>query len=49
MRRNNLLILVIALLTWMAAAGMAQETTGAITGKIADPSGGAIVNASVTA
>ena len=58
MRRNEfhlrtrfglVLILVTALLAAMASLGMAQETTGAITGKITDPSGAAIVGASVTA
>ncbi|MBZ5618211.1 MAG: TonB-dependent receptor [Acidobacteriia bacterium] len=58
MRRNEfhlrtrfglVLILVTALLAGMAQLGMAQEVTGAITGKITDPSAGAIVNATITA
>jgi len=58
MRRNEfhlrtrfglVLILVTALLAAIAQIGMAQEVTGAITGKITDPSGGAIVGAIVNA
>src|SRR5579871_1808780 len=56
MRRNEfhlrtrfglVLILATALLAAMAV-GFAQEVTGAITGKITDPSGGAIVGAAVS-
>src|SRR5579871_497734 len=43
------LILVTALLAAMAQIGFAQEVTGAITGKITDPSGGAIPGAAVNA
>ena len=39
--------MVAALLAAMAQIGLAQETTGAITGKITDPSGGAIVGGPV--
>ncbi|HTS25914.1 MAG TPA: carboxypeptidase regulatory-like domain-containing protein [Bryobacteraceae bacterium] len=58
MRRNEfrlrtrcglVLILVTALLAVMTPTGLAQEVTGAITGKITDSSGGAIVGATVNA
>jgi len=43
------LILTVALLTALAQSGFAQEATAAITGKISDPSGAAVVGATVTA
>jgi hypothetical protein len=49
MRRSELWMFVLALLLAFVQAGQAQEVTGAITGKITDPSGSAIVGASVTA
>jgi hypothetical protein len=49
MRRSELLIFVLALLLAIVQAGLAQEVTGAITGKITDPSGAAIAGANVTA
>jgi Carboxypeptidase regulatory-like domain/TonB dependent receptor len=42
-------ILITALLLVCAQYGFAQETTAAITGKISDPSGSVVVNATVTA
>jgi hypothetical protein len=42
-------ILAIALLTALAPATLAQETSGSITGKITDPSGASVANAAVTA
>jgi hypothetical protein len=42
-------ILAIALVTALAPAGLAQEASGSITGKISDPSGASVVNATVTA
>src|SRR6516225_792145 len=49
MRRKEILIFAFALLFAFTQAGMAQEVTGAITGRITDPSGAAIAGASVTA
>jgi len=46
---RELSILAIAVLTAIAPRGVAQEVTAAITGKIMDPSGAAVANASVTA
>jgi hypothetical protein len=48
-RLGFVLILAVALLTALAQSGFAQEATAAITGKISDPSGAAVVGATVTA
>jgi hypothetical protein len=49
MRRNEILIFALTLLFAFIQAGTAQEVTGAITGRITDPSGASIAGASVTA
>src|SRR5262249_14165705 len=43
------LAIVAALIALFAGAALAQEATGSITGKVADPSGAAIASAGVTA
>jgi Carboxypeptidase regulatory-like domain/TonB dependent receptor len=48
-RFGFILILAVALLAAFAQSGFAQEATGAITGKITDPSGAAVVGANVVA
>ena len=49
MRRSNWLAWGMALLLALAQAAIAQEITGAITGKVTDPSGAAVVGATVIA
>ena len=49
MRRSELFVLALALLLALVQAGLAQEVTGAITGKVIDPSGSAIAGANVNA
>ena len=49
MRRRNGLVLGTALLLALAQSAIAQEITGAITGKVTDPSGAAILGATVIA
>ncbi|HXB72905.1 MAG TPA: TonB-dependent receptor [Candidatus Acidoferrales bacterium] len=49
MRRSQLSMFGLALLLAFVQAGRAQEVTGAITGKITDPSGSAIAGANVNA
>jgi Carboxypeptidase regulatory-like domain/TonB dependent receptor len=49
MRRHKWLAWGTALLLMLAQAAVAQEVTGAITGKVTDPSGAAIVGATVIA
>jgi len=49
MRRSELFVLALALLLALMQAGLAQEVTGAITGKVIDPSGSAIAGANVNA
>jgi hypothetical protein len=49
MKRKNWLAWGTALLLALAQAAIAQEITGAITGKVTDPSGAAIVGATVIA
>src|SRR5450432_477452 len=49
MRRSELFVLALALLLALVQAGLAQEVTGAITGKVIDPSGSAIAGANVSA
>jgi Carboxypeptidase regulatory-like domain/TonB dependent receptor len=46
---TRVLTTMVALIALFAGAALAQEATGSITGKVADPSGAAIVGASVTA
>jgi hypothetical protein len=48
-RLGFVLILAVAILTALAQQGFAQEATAAITGKISDPSGAAVMGATVTA
>jgi hypothetical protein len=48
-RLGFILILAVALLTGLAQSGFAQEATATITGKISDPSGAAVVGATVSA
>jgi hypothetical protein len=48
MRKNEFPIVVLALALWCTAIGMAQETGASVTGKITDPSGAAVVDATVT-
>ena len=48
-RLGFVLILAAAILTALAQQGFAQEATAAITGKISDPSGAAVMGATVTA
>src|SRR5581483_11531852 len=48
-RLGFVLILAIALLTTVAPYGVSQETSAGITGKVTDPSGASVTNASVTA
>src|SRR5580658_9615021 len=48
MRKNEFPIVVLALVSLCTAIGMAQETGASVTGKITDPSGAAVVDATVT-
>jgi hypothetical protein len=48
-RFGFVLLLAIALLAALATYGLAQEATAAVTGKISDPSGAAVVGATVSA
>src|SRR5262249_21186689 len=49
MKRTSALVLALVLTLLFASALFAQKTTGAITGTVDDPSGAAMVGASVTA
>ena len=49
MRRNEFLVVVLAVALLCAGIGVAQEAGASLTGKITDPSGAAVVNATVTA
>ena len=48
MRKNEFLIVVLALVLLCTGIGVAQEAGASVTGKITDPSGASVVNAAVT-
>ncbi len=49
MKRVTSLILFVAMAGWLAGSAWSQQVTAAITGKVTDPSGAAVVGAKVTA
>ena len=49
MKRIISLVLFVAMAGWLAGSAWGQQVTAAITGKVTDPSGAAVVNAKVTA